>query len=161
MSHSALENFGQSLRAACLQRGISKFDLEGVFLVGQELRGELQAALVDLAPQDSADRTTAEILFLFDIVCVATGLDAVGKGQGPDSALTSAEMIDLWTVSTAGRALWLERFVRWPNHDRAQKQQHLLSTARLVGAQAIAQSVLRHGQALKFTEFVASLGATR
>ena len=81
-------------------------------------------------------------------------MEAAGVSENADAKPVASEVIDLWIQATAGKSMWFERFVQWPQENSAKKLEYLVDTARKLGAESIARALLEGVQPVKFTEFV-------
>jgi hypothetical protein len=151
MSNAQLDAIGEELRSACKQRGITAFAIEVAYQIACELRGDREQKLAAIASLEATQGQPYELLLLFDVVAATASLEAASARDGNPVA---SEVIDLWIRATAARALWYERFVLWPQENSSKKVEHLLDTARKLGAESIAQGLLDGMQPVKFTEFV-------
>lgn len=154
MSHSEFDALGEDLREACKKEGISHFSIERAYQIGEGLRGERESRLGRLASSDVAKGEPFDLLLLFDVVAATASLEAASAGAAAGAEPVSSDVIDLWIRATAARALWFERFVRWPSENSSKKLEHLRDTAQKLGAESIARGLVEGFQPVKFTEFV-------
>ena len=154
MGHSALDAIGEELREACKKEGIAHFSIERAYQIGEALRGSREGTLAGVASAEVARGEPFDLLLLFDVVAATASLEAASVGGSPSATPVSSEVIDLWIRATAARALWIERFVQWPNENSTKKLEHLRDTARKLGAESIARGLVEGVQPVKFTEFV-------
>ena len=154
MEHSDLDALAEELRSACRSEGISHFSIERAYQIGEGLRSAREARLASVAPADVAKGEPFDLLLLFDVIAATASLEAASVGGVSSAAPVSSDVIDLWIRATAARALWFERFVRWPNENSSKKLEHLRDTARKLGAESIARGLVEGVQPVKFTEFV-------
>ena len=154
MSHAQLDAIGEELRSACKEKGIKAFAVELAYQTGDDLRGVREKNLAAIAPPDAATGQPYDLLLLFDVVAATASLEAASVGASQGGVPVASDVIDLWIRATAGRALWYERFVQWPQENSVKKLEHLLDTARKLGAESIARGLLEGMQVVKFTEFV-------
>jgi hypothetical protein len=154
MSHEQLDALGEELRSACKQKGIKGFAVELAYQTGTELQGEREVKLAMLASAEVSKGQAYDLLLLFDVVAATASLKAASVGASHGGAPVASDVIDLWIRATAGRALWYECFVQWPKENSAKKLEHLLDTARKLGAESIARGLVEGMQATRFTEFV-------
>lgn len=154
MSQAALDALSEELKAVCKKNGIAAFAIESAFEAAEQLRGEREKKLSTIASPEAARGQAYDLLLLFDVVATTASLEAASVGAVKDGPPAASEVIDLWIQAMAARALWFERFVRWPQENSAKKLEHLLDTARKLGAESIARGLLEGVQLSKFTEFV-------
>ena len=154
MNHSEFDAIGEELREACKKEGISHFSIERAYQIGEGLRGERESRLGMLASADVAKGEPFDLLLLFDVVAATASLEAASAGAAAGADPVSSDVIDLWIRATAARALWFERFVRWPSENSSKKLEHLRDTAQKLGAESIARGLVEGVQPVKFTEFV-------
>ena len=154
MSQSALEALSEELKGACKKKGITAFAIESAFEVAEGMRGERERQLSVFSTKEASTGHAYDLLLLFDVVAATASLEAASVGAVKDGPPAASEVIDLWIRATAGRALWYERFVQWPQENSAKKLEHLRDTARKLGAESIARGLLEGVQLSKFTEFV-------
>jgi hypothetical protein len=154
MSHAQLDALGEELRSAYKKKGITAFAVELAYQTGNELKGDREKKLAAIASPEAAKGQPYDLLLLFDVVAATASLEAASVGAVQGGAPVASDVIDLWIMATAGRALWYERFVQWPQENSAKKLDHLLDTARKLGAESIARGLLEGMQPVKFTEFV-------
>lgn len=154
MSQTALDALGEELKGICHKKGITTFAIESAYEAAEEIKGERERKLATMASPDAAKGQAYDLLVLFDVVAATAALEAASVGAVKDGAPAASEVIDLWIRATAARALWYERFVRWPQENSAKKLEHLLDTARKLGAESIARGLVEGVQIAKFTEFV-------
>ena len=154
MSHAQLDALGEELRSACKKKGITAFAIELAYQTANEVKAEREKALAAIASPEASKGQPYDLLLLFDVVAATASLEAASVGASNGGAPVASDVIDLWIRATAGRALWYERFVQWPQENSAKKLDHLLDTARKLGAESIARGLLEGMQPVKFTEFV-------
>ena len=154
MSQSALDALGAELKAACKKKGITAFAIESAFEVAEGMRGEREKKIAQFSSQEASTGQAYDLLLLFDVVAATASVEVASVGAVKDGPPAAAEVIDLWIRATAGRSLWYERFVQWPQENSAKKLEHLRDTARRLGAESIARGLLEGVQLSKFTEFV-------
>lgn len=154
MSQAALEALSEELKVACEKKGITAFAIESAFEVAEAMRSEREKKLSAFCPLETSSGQAYDLLLLFDIVAATASLEAASVGALKDAPPAPSEVIDLWIQATAGRALWYDRFVRWPSENSGKKLEHLRDTARKLGAESIARGLLEGVQLSKFTEFV-------
>ena len=122
--------------------------------MAEGIRGKREKKLAEFSSREASSGQAYDLLLLFDVVAATASLEAASLGAVKDGPPAPSEVIDLWIRATAGRALWYERFVQWPNENSAKKLEHLRDTARKLGAESIARGLLEGVQLSKFTEFV-------
>jgi hypothetical protein len=154
MSHSELDAIGEELREACKKEGISHFSIERAYQIGDGLRASREKKLASIGSTEVVKGQPFDLLLLFDVVAATASLEAASVGNAPGGDPVSSEVIDLWIKANAARALWYERFVEWPQENSSKKLEHLLDTARKLGAESIARALIEGVQPYKFTEFV-------
>ena len=154
MSEAAFDALGEELKEICKGRGITAFAIESAYEAAEGIRGEREKKLKALASPEGSTDQAYDLLLLFDVVVATASLEAASVGAVKGGPPAASEVIDLWVRATAGRALWYERFVRWPQENSAKKLEHLLDTARKLGAESIARGLVEGTQLAKFTEFV-------
>ena len=154
MSHAELDVLGEELRTACKQKGVKGFAVELAYQVGTELHTDRARKLTAIASPEASTGEPYDLLLLFDVVAATASLEAAGVETPHSGAPVASDVIDLWIRATAGRSLWYERFVQWPQENSAKKLEHLLDTARKLGAESIARGLIEGMQAVQFTEFV-------
>ncbi len=154
MSHGELDAIGEELREACKKEGISNFSIERAYQIGEGLRGARAGRLASIAPTEAAQGEPFDLLLLFDVIAATASLEAASLASLAGGAPVSSDVIDLWIQATAARALWFERFVKWPHENSAKKLEHLRNTAQKLGAESIARGLVEGVQPVKFTEFV-------
>ena len=154
MSHSVLDAIGEELREACKKEGISHFSIERAYQIGDELRASREKKLASIASAEVVMGEPFNLLLLFDVVAATASLEAASVGSVLGGDPVSSEVIDLWIKANAARAVWYERFVQWSQENSSKKLEHLLDTARKLGAESIARALVEGVQPSKFTEFV-------
>mgnify|MGYP006275700811 CR=1 FL=1 len=154
MTQQILDTLGGELRAVLKKKGITKFAIESAYAAAEELRGDRQEKLAASASKEVAQGQAYDLLLLFDVVAATASIEASSVGGEKDSVPVASEVIDLWIQATAGKSVWFERFVQWPQENPAKKLEYLIDTARKLGAESIARALLEGVQPVKFTEFV-------
>lgn len=155
MTQQALESLGEDLKGLLKKYGITAFAIESAYNVAESSRGEREKKLRTFASAEVAQGQPHDLLLLFDVVAATASCEAASVGAA--GIPVASEVIDLWIRATAARALWYERFVQWPQENSAKKLEHLVDTARRLGAESIARALLEGVQPVKFTEFVGRL----
>ncbi len=154
MSQQGLDLVRDELREACKKEGMKNFSIERAYLIGEEMRASRKSKLATIVDPAATDGEPFDLLLLFDVVAAAASVEAASGAGGQGATPVSSEVIDLWIRATAARALWSERFMRWPNENSAKKLEHLRDTARKLGAESIARGLVEGVQPVKFTQFV-------
>lgn len=154
MTVRTLDNLGEELKAALKKKGMTTFAIESAYVVAEEMRVERQRALATVASKDVVEGQAYDLLLLFDVVAATAATEAASVGGEKGGMPVASEVIDLWIQATAGKSLWYERFVEWPQENSVKKLDYLLDTARKLGAESIARALLDGVQPVKFTEFV-------
>jgi hypothetical protein len=154
MSEAALEALSEELKGICKQKGITAFAIESAYEVAEGMRSDRETKLAAFSSPEASKGQAYDLLLLFDVVAATASLEAASVGAVKDVPPAASEVIDLWIRATAARTLWYERFVRWPQENSAKKLEHLIDTARKLGAESIARGLVEGVQLSKFTEFV-------
>ena len=131
--------------------------LEDACSIVQQKEAERGVVLSALVRGDALTAPMLNTLALFDMVAAACTVSLGRQEKGKEGILHSTEIIDLWTRATAGRTLWFERYVRWPQENSVKKVTALNLTAQEVGGNAVALAVRMGLQPVKLVTFIASL----
>ena len=154
MTVQTLDNLGEDLKAALKKKGITTFAIESAYVIAEELRADRQKSLATVASKDIVEGQAYDLLLLFDVVAATAATEAASVAGEKEGVPVASEVIDLWIQATAGKSLWHELFVEWPQENSVKKLDYLVDTARKLGAESIARALLEGVQPVKFTEFV-------
>jgi hypothetical protein len=162
MIEASFESLVSNVISALRVSQSAPFPLESAFTAVSQRRAEREVVLSALVQKETPLQAIFDILSVFDVVAAtcATALARKGDGAIADTAY-GAEVTDLWCRATAGRALWFERFVRWPQENSVKKVEALESTAKEVAGMALSLAVRLGTQPAQFTAFVADISGRK